>query len=175
MILHCREAPACGRKASQSFRAAVEKTMRKLDLDIIFLLVFSLVVCYESLRLPFGSTWKPGPGLFPLLLGVTLGVLSLLFLFAKGFKQDKKVTPLLSPGSGKRVIMILGTLCLYSIVFSFLGYLISTFFLTFYLLSLSYPARWIRNGIASTFICVFFYIVFQVMFDIRFPTGILGF
>ena len=149
--------------------------MRKLDFDVIVLFVFSLIVCYESFRLTLGSASKPGPGLFPLLLGVTLGVLSLMFLFAKGFKQDKKVTPLLSPGSGKRVIMILGTLCLYSVVFSFLGFLISTFLLTFFLMSLSYPARWIRNGIASSFICVFFYIVFQVLFDIRFPTGILGF
>ena len=148
--------------------------MRKLDLDIIFLLVFSLVVCYESLRLPFGSTWKPGPGLFPLLLGVTLGVLSLIFLLAKGFKQDKKVTPLWSQGSGKRVLTILGALCLYSVVFSFLGYLISTFFLTFFLLSLSYSGKWIRNGITSILICVVFYIVFQVLFDIRFPSGILG-
>ncbi|MFB3885008.1 MAG: tripartite tricarboxylate transporter TctB family protein [Thermodesulfobacteriota bacterium] len=149
--------------------------MRKLDFDIIVLFLFSLIVCYESSRLALGNASKPGPGLFPLLLGVTLGVLSFIFLLAKGFKQDKKGTPLLSPGSGKRVIMILGTLCLYSIFFSFLGYLISTFLLTFYLLSLSYPARWIRNGIGSVFICGVFYMVFQVLFDIRFPTGILGF
>jgi hypothetical protein len=149
--------------------------MRKLDFDVIVLFLFSLIVCYESFRLSLGSASKPGPGLFPLLLGVTLGLLSFLFLFAKGFKQDKKVTSLLPPGSGKRVIMILGTLCLYSVVFSFLGYLISTFFLTLFLLSLSYPTQWVRNGIASAFICVVFYIVFQVLFDIRFPTGILGF
>ena len=148
--------------------------MKKLDLDIIVLLVFSLIVCYESLRLPLGSTWKPGPGLFPLLLGVTLGVLLLFFLLAKGFRQDKKVTPVWSRESGKRILTILGALCLYSIVFSFLGYLISTFFLTFFLLSLSYPGKWIRNGIASIFICVVFYMVFQLLFDIRFPSGILG-
>ena len=68
--------------------------MRKLDLDVIVLFVFSLIVCYESFRLTLGSASKPGPGLFPLLLGVTLGVLSLMFLFAKGFKQDKKTTVL---------------------------------------------------------------------------------
>lgn len=67
--------------------------MKKLDLDVIALLLFSLVVCYESFRLPLGSTWKPGPGFFPLLLGVALGVLSLIFLLAKEFKKGSKVPP----------------------------------------------------------------------------------
>ena len=148
--------------------------LKKLDLDVLFLLLFSIVFCYEASRLPLGSFSRPGTGLFPLILGMTLGVLSLIFLLAKGFKPDKKVSAVWSRESSKRVLIILGPLGLYSVVFSFLGYLISTFFLTVYLLNLSYPRKWIRNGIASVFISLVFYIVFHVFFDMRFPIGIFG-
>ena len=148
--------------------------MKRLQLDILVLLVFAVIVCYESSRLPLGSASKPGPGLFPLILGLMLGVLSLFFLLSKGVKYDKEAGSPWPRGSGKRVLTTLGTLCAYSVVFSYLGYLVSTLFLTFYLLSLSYPGKWIRNGIASIFICFVFYIVFHVIFEIEFPSGMLG-
>ena len=43
---------------------------------VAFLFV-SLGICLEALQVPFGSFRMPGAGFFPLLLGVSLGVLSL--------------------------------------------------------------------------------------------------
>jgi hypothetical protein len=43
-------------------------------------LVVSLVICLEALQVPLGSVRMPGAGFFPLLLGLSLGILSLVLL-----------------------------------------------------------------------------------------------
>jgi len=48
-----------------------------------FLFVLGIVVAWEGRVLPLGTHGRPGPGYFPLLLSVLLGVLGLL-LFLRG-------------------------------------------------------------------------------------------
>ena len=150
--------------------------MRRLDLikGIVFF-IFSLIVCYESIHLPLWSGKKPGPGLFPLFLGITLGFLSLVFIIVKGFRQNKDAAPLWTDRRNrKRILLAFGMLISYAIVLPFLGFLVSTFFLVFFLLSLFYSGKWITLGIASFFISLAFYIIFQVLLKIQLPYGILG-
>ena len=150
--------------------------MRRLDLiKGIVLFIFSLIVCYESIHLPLWSGKKPGPGLFPLFLGITLGFLSLVFIIVKGFRQNKEAVPLWADQRNrKRILLAFGMLISYAIVLPFLGFLVSTFFLIFFLLSLFYSGKWITLGIASFFISLAFYIIFQVLLKIQLPYGILG-
>jgi putative tricarboxylic transport membrane protein len=53
--------------------------VRAGGITLVFLLL-SVLICVEALQVPFGSLRMPGAGFFPLLLGATLGVLSLLLL-----------------------------------------------------------------------------------------------
>ena len=150
--------------------------MKRLDLikGTVFL-IFSLFVCYESIRLPLWSGKKPGPGLFPFFLGITLGFLSLVFIFVKGFKQNRGAIPLgADPRDKKRTLLTLGILISYAIVLPFLGFLVSTFFLIFFLLGLSYSGKWMVLGITSFLIPIAFYVIFQVLLKIQLPHGILG-
>ena len=80
--------------------------MRRPDLakGVVFLF-FSFVVIYESLALPLGSARRPGPGFFPLFLGVIFAVLSLVFLISKGFQTEKQEILLWSDGDKKRVFV----------------------------------------------------------------------
>ncbi len=152
-----------------------EEGLGKVDLiKGIVLLIFSFVVCYEACRLPLGSFKKPGPGFFPLLLGITLFGLSTLFIILNGFKRFNKEVLLWPSGAGQRVFVTLSALIAYGAVFSVLGYLVSTFLLIFYLLSMTYARKWVMVGIASLLITIAFYIVFQVFLKIQFPSGILG-
>jgi hypothetical protein len=149
--------------------------MRHLELGKgIFFLLFSFVVCYEAFRLPLGSFRKPGPGFFPLFLGVILGLLSLIFVLIKAFEGTRRITPLRSQKAGRRVSVTLGVLILYGVLFPFMGYLLSTFSLVFYFLCLAYPKRWLSCAILSVLISVLFYFGFQTMLRIHLPEGILG-
>jgi tripartite-type tricarboxylate transporter receptor subunit TctC len=60
---------------------------------LVFLLLAAFI-CVEALQVPFGGLRMPGAGFFPLLLGVTLGVFSLMLLG----------TSLLNPAAGLVVI-----------------------------------------------------------------------
>ena len=138
-------------------------------------LIFSLIVCYESFRLPLWSGKKPGQGLFPFFLGIALVFLSLVFISVKGFRQRKEaITAEAAPGNKKRILLALGILISYAIVLPFLGFLVSSFFLIFFLFGLSYQGRWMVLGTASVFISLAFYIIFQVLLKIQLPHGILG-
>lgn len=140
----------------------------------LFFLLFSLVVCYESFRLPIGRFGKPGPGFFPLLLGIILGVLSLIFLLTHIFGRHQTIAPSSFPRKGKQVLLTLGALILYSALLPFLGYLVSTFVLVFYLLCLTYTQRLLICGILSILISIASYVGFQTILNIQLPHGPLG-
>jgi len=150
--------------------------MRRIDLiKGIIVFIFSLIVCYESIHLPLWSAKKPGPGLFPLFLGISLGFLSLVFIIVKGFRESKEAVSFWADRRNtKRILFAFGILISYAIVLPFLGFLVSTFFLVFFLLGLSYPKKWIAMGIASLLISIAFYIIFQILLKIQLPYGILG-
>jgi putative tricarboxylic transport membrane protein len=160
----------------ETVRECKKRVMKRLNLiKGIVLLIFSLIVCYESNHLSLWSGRKPGPGLFPLFLGILLGILSLVFIIVKGFKQNKEAIPLwTSRGNRNRILLTFGTLIIYAIVLPFFGFLVSTFFLLFFLLGLSYSGKWIVLGISSFLISFAFYIIFQILLKIQLPHGILG-
>lgn len=150
--------------------------MKRVDLiKGTFFLIFSLIVCYESIHLSLWSGKKPGPGLFPFFLGIALAFLSLIFISGKGFRQKKEtIASEATPGNKKRILLALGILISYAIVLPFLGFLVSSFFLIFFLFGLSYQGRWIVLGTASVLVSLAFYIIFQVLLKIQLPHGILG-
>jgi hypothetical protein len=43
----------------------------------LFLLILAIFMCWGSLGLPYGSIHNPGPGFFPLWLGIILGAMSI--------------------------------------------------------------------------------------------------
>ncbi len=157
-------------------RNGEKAVLKRLDLiKGICFLIFSLIVCYESTHLSLWSGKKPGPGLFPLFLGIALALLSLVFIFVKGFRQRKEaIASEANPGNKKRILLALGILISYAIVLPFLGFVISSFFLIFFLFSLSYPGKWIVSGTASVLVSLTFYVIFQILLKIQLPRGILG-
>ena len=149
--------------------------MRRIELAKgIFFLLFSFLVCYEAFYLPLGSFRKPGAGFFPLLLGIILALLALIFVLIKTFQQTDRVSLLRSSKATKRIPVTLGVLILYGISFPLLGYLLSTCFLVFYFLCMAYPKRWLFCAILSVMISILFYFGFQMMLRIHLPKGLLG-
>jgi hypothetical protein len=138
----------------------------------VFIIFFSLVTIYLALKLPFGKTAKPGPGFFPFILSITIGLLALL-LFLK-FHSDKKSEPLIQEKSAKwKVLYLLGSLCLYAFLFRPAGFLLST---SIFLITLKpiVAKKWAPVVLGSISISLIFFLFFNYLLKVELPMGILA-
>ena len=75
-----------GGECEEIFKEAIELTIPKMRKTYIIAnilwLAFALAsVCAESWRLDLGAVYAPGPGFFPFIVAVLLGILSVISLF----------------------------------------------------------------------------------------------
>ncbi len=150
--------------------------MKTLDqTSSLFLLLVSISVLVESLRLGIGSVQNPGMGFMTFGASGILGILSLvLFLDATLRKGEGKTKPLFAEKLWKRVVFVVLVLILYSRMMPVLGYLISTFLLMSLLLGvLERKKIWLVlvSSLLSTWMT---YIVFSKWLNCQFPDGLFG-
>ena len=140
-------------------------------LSAIFIIIFSTLTIYLACKIPMGSVGKPGPGIFPLILSVVIGALSLaLFLGTFRFRGESETREI---GSAKwRLVYLLGDLCLYALLFRSLGFLISTW-IFLVLLKPIVKKKWIPVLLGSFFISVSFLFFFNYLLKVELPMGIL--
>jgi len=138
-----------------------------------FMLLFAFVFTIYSYKTGLGNVRHPGPGLIPFLTGVLLFAVSLL-VFIRGAKRGQKATDTPST-SFKRVTLTVIVLGASLLLFSFLGFLLTTFLLmlSFFLITES-RLRLKSIYIAATTAFVT-YLVFSVALSIQFPKGFFGF
>ena len=83
------------------------KLDRKESISAIVLLFFSLAVCFQAVRYPFGSISKMGPGFLPFYSGLALAALSLGILLHALLASGRK-EPGLTEGLKRRNILKVG-------------------------------------------------------------------
>lgn len=150
--------------------------MPKQDkISTVFWLLVSCLICVESLRIPIGSWHDPGPGLLPLVCGITLGLLSLI-AFAEAWRNESTDhREILSSMRWSRLILVIGCLVVYALLLEKLGFLLATFgFLLVILRSVGFH-RWIVSIVESGIISIACYLIFNVWLKTQLPNGILGF
>jgi putative tricarboxylic transport membrane protein len=85
----------------------------------VFLMLLGLFVVWERRVLPLGTTSRPGPGYFPLLLAILLIALgAILILRGKGAKKIRSV----SWSEAPHVLAILGCCLFVSLFMETIGY-----------------------------------------------------
>jgi putative tricarboxylic transport membrane protein len=105
------------------------------DVVNIFLFFFAIFFAIGAYRLGLGSLTKPGPGFIIFFASIVLLVFSVYgFLSAKGGKPLRLAV---SIKGLKRVLLVIISLLLYTKFMPLVGYLISTFVLTWFLLFLN--------------------------------------
>ena len=143
----------------------------------LVLLVIAGFICWGALSLSYGHIHNPGPGFYPLWLGIILGVMAMgLILKATRQKKGAKVLRdiLAEKVRWEKVLFVLMALILYGCLMNFLGYLIVTFLLMAFLLRFIEPHPW-KSVIGWTLIgSVGSYLVFEVWMKLRLPKGFLG-
>jgi hypothetical protein len=132
-----------------------------------------------SLRMPIGTFRAAGTGLFPLLLGIILMVLSGLFLLnlllRKEKDLEKKEAPVeAAPRSLKPVILFLGMMALATLFLNSLGYPLIAFLLMVSLLKILGMKRWSINILWSLTTAAASYFLFVQWLKIPLPKGWLG-
>jgi putative tricarboxylic transport membrane protein len=143
---------------------------------VIFL--FGGITVLLSLRMPIGTFRAAGTGMFPLILGILLMILSgafILKIFFQGREgQVKKEASIESSESPIQLILFLGTMALATLFFNRLGYPLTSFLLLVALLRILGVKRWGLNILISVVTAVGSYFLFVKWLNIPMPKGWIG-
>ena len=155
--------------------------MRKANLGVaIFLFLIGALVMYDSVRL--GFRWQPGfgPGAGYLPFYLSLGVLICTGIFIiKQIRQLSKVgivgdKRLIQEGGLKPILWVLLPSTAMVIITSILGLHFAAFiFLLFYMRAVG-KIGWLECALVSVLFPIGMYIVFDRLFLIPLPDGMLG-
>ena len=153
--------------------------MRRYDqMSSLVWLVFAIYICIASSRLSFGSFDHPGPGFLPLLVGIFLGIFSIIaFLQAHLSKLPDETTSSWYPKERwKKLVGVLAVMFIYAFCLEILGFLLSTFFLLVFLFRVGMePQRWLVAVGGSAIASFASYAVFELWLKTQLPKGLLGF
>jgi putative tricarboxylic transport membrane protein len=146
------------------------------QLSSLFWLAISIFVCVESIQIHVGTFRSPGPGFLPFWSGIALGALAMILAVTSFLKKEReKITEQWIDVKWSKVILVLASLFVYSILLTRLGYLITTFGLMLFLFSLTErPRMWscVGSAILTSLVT---YLIFYIWLGVELPKGILGF
>lgn len=144
----------------------------------LILLGIALAACFGSFQYEVGTFNNPGPGLFPLVLGVVLGVLSLIIL--AGGIVAKRAAVQGGVGAGGRSIVskeafyVVLALIGFGFLLVPLGFIITTFAVFAALLRFVTNQKWLTVIIGALVLALGAYVVFDVLLGVPLPRGVLG-
>ena len=143
----------------------------------IFWLVFAVVVIIESYRLGLGTLHQPGPGFLFFGAAIMLGIMALGILIRAGVNktsEESKLLNLRKLNIGK-VILVLASLFLYSLLMEKLGFILTTVMLFIFLLGVVEKKKWLFTIFTSVIVTALTYGIFEIWLKSQLPKGVFGF
>jgi putative tricarboxylic transport membrane protein len=137
----------------------------------LVLVVFSLYVCVESVRLGLGSYRQPGPGFVSFWSGTILGILSLALIAVAHFGRTGNRDPWHSPG---RVLTVFAAMLGFALVLEWLGFVLAAFLLVAVLLKAVENRGWAFSLGVAILVALASYVVFDLWLRAQLPAGVLG-
>ncbi len=142
---------------------------RRIDYSAAVFIALGLFVIVKSHGLTLGEFTNPGPGLYPLLLGVLLAGASLVSFFTSGRTVSSKAA---DGGRRKRsVVYMVATLVLFRILLPIAGYCLSAFLMLVLLLRAIGGRPWPRAVAWAIIFTALSFLLFAKGFGVRFPQG----
>lgn len=138
----------------------------------LFLLVLGLVIIFVSLGYGFGSLSRPGPGLYPGLIGTAISIFSFFILVSE--LRSGTAQALLDKGGAQTLILMTATFCLWIVAMPFLGYVIVTLLAAYAFCKIMKLEGWRKPLAVSGGTALFLYLLFDYWMYIDLPRGILG-
>ena len=143
----------------------------------VLALLLGIIYLIEAFRLPLWTPGgNPGGGFLPVLLGIALIGLSLLYLMKtlkEGSKNIQKIEPLDYTIFVKPFFVIL-SLIIYLFLLPYLGFLLNSFIMIFFLLWILDPSsasrmKRLKAGVVSSLVVVVFWLVFIQILQLQLP------
>jgi len=149
-------------------------SFRALPIVSLCFLLLGIAYLADNSRLPMGSAAKPGAGLFPVLVGVSLLGLSLTILIWALLNKTttaKDREPFPEGNDRQRVLALGGTLALFVLLLKPLGYGICSAALMTAVLRLLGLRSWGRILLISLATAAVSYYLFNVLLGVPLPRG----
>jgi putative tricarboxylic transport membrane protein len=136
-------------------------------------LLSAILLIEESWRLGVGELRKPGSGLFPLLIGIFLLIVSfLLFLQTRSHVTPDKEG--VEKVRVRNILLCISSLYAYILLMEWLGFIVSTFSLIFFLLKAIEHKGWRVAVTTALLTAAVSYAFFGIALRAALPRGILG-
>jgi len=139
----------------------------------VFILFGLFVAIYSLFALKIGSVSQPGPGLFPLICGVGIVMLCLLWLF-KNRKICLDSEPLWESGNWKGPLLSVTIMFAYAALMEILGYTLSTLVFLVAWQVLIEQEKWRKTAIIAIVGTATMYVLFVYLLGVALPEGIFG-
>jgi putative tricarboxylic transport membrane protein len=143
-----------------------------------FWILFGIGICIQSIRLQLWNPAGPGSGFIPFLAGLLIGIIGLLLFLSersKGSEKEEAGKFWENSIARNRVFYLLASLCLMAILMQKLGFLLTSVFITVFMIRAIEPRRWITLIAVSVGSCLSIYFLFKSLMQINLPKGFLGF
>lgn len=135
-----------------------------------FALVLAALLAWQGWGLEAPFAYEPvGPRAFPLLLAAVIGLCGLWLLVRGG--DPAAANP---PGANLRIAVMVGIVAAYALLFTLLGFIVSTALMVLCVGRL-FGGSWKQCLVAGVAIGIAFYLLFDKVFDVVLPQGVLGF
>jgi putative tricarboxylic transport membrane protein len=125
-----------------------------------------------SLKYGFGTLKKPGSGLYPFFLGLSIAVFGAVLLISELRSQTR--FPLFQPGDLRTFLSMIAAFCFWILVMPLLGYLAVTLIATFGFCKIMKLEGWRKPLAISVGTTLFIYLLFDYWLYIDLPRGIWG-
>jgi len=143
----------------------------------LVLFILAAFICWGAILLPYGNIRNPGPGFYPLWLGIILGGMS-LGLIVTTTRQKEGARILRDIVSEKirwwKILLVVAALVLYGCLMNHIGFLLVTFLLMAFLLRSIDPQPWKAVIGWAVLGSVGSYLIFEVWMKLRLPKGFFG-
>ena len=134
--------------------------------------VLSIIIMILSSSYGLGTLARPGPGLYPFIVGLFVLPLSLSLLITSLRYTTKG--PILDWRELGTFLLFVGTCVFWIVAMPLLGYAVVTLISTFFLSKLMKLEGWVKPLILSFGTGLFIYLLFDYWLYIDLPRGVLG-
>ena len=139
-----------------------------------FWLLLSFFLSVESYRLGLSTANRPGPGFFPFIATIGIGLISAFRLINSIRKRppENHSEPGIA-GEARLVLYVIAGMTAYALLLDLLGFLFCTFLLVVYYLKVIAARRWLVTLSFATAVALTSHLFFDVLLKAELPRGLL--
>jgi putative tricarboxylic transport membrane protein len=148
--------------------------MKKYDrISSLFWIILAFFICFESIRIDTGVLSNPGPGLFPLVCGIVIGIFGII-VFTRTYLSSKvqnKIVLWDFDTKWREMILTTVSLVVYAMFLNYIGFHVMTLLWMFFI------CRWVGGiGLKTSIIVAVLtvtlnYLIMAHYLGIQLPNG----